>query len=95
MRDLTEDSVTEAVLAKIDVTDNPRLEQILVSVEELAQGPVAKGSRGWIAYRQISSIKSGPRPIVPVQGRIRGVASAGARPREPGMADRKGKGEHA
>ena len=32
MRDLTEDNVTEAVLAQIDVTDNPRLEQILVSV---------------------------------------------------------------
>ena len=32
MRDLTEDNVTEAVLAKIDVTDNPRLKQILVSV---------------------------------------------------------------
>jgi catechol 1,2-dioxygenase/hydroxyquinol 1,2-dioxygenase len=31
MRDLTEDNVTEAVLAKIDVTDNPRLKQILES----------------------------------------------------------------
>ena len=32
MRDLTEDNVTEAVLATIDGTDNPRLKQILVSV---------------------------------------------------------------
>ncbi len=31
MRDLTEDNVTEAVLAKIDFTDNPRLKQILES----------------------------------------------------------------
>ena len=31
-----------------------------------------KWSRGWVAHRQISSIKSGPRPIVPVPGRIRG-----------------------
>ncbi len=31
MRDLTEDNVTEAVLAKIDAKDNPRLKQILVS----------------------------------------------------------------
>lgn len=31
MRDLTEDNVTEAVLAEIDAKDNPRLEQILVS----------------------------------------------------------------
>ena len=32
MRDLTEDNVTEAVLATIDAKDNPRLKQILVSV---------------------------------------------------------------
>ncbi len=32
----------------------------------------AKWSRGRVAHRQISPIKSGPRPIVPVQGRVRG-----------------------
>ncbi len=32
----------------------------------------AKWSRGRVAHRPISPIKSGPRPIVPVQGRIRG-----------------------
>ena len=43
MRDLTEDNVTEAVLAKIDPQGNPRLKEILTSADGIM---VARGDLG-------------------------------------------------